>query len=105
MEITFDKKYLQELYETGKTTDKKHRFQPDVVKRYQIRIKALENALGVEELFTLNSLLYKVLDGDKQGVSSIRVNSQYRIEFTVKTNEAKPVITICNVLELSNHYK
>jgi hypothetical protein len=25
MEIKFDKKYLQELYEIGATTDKKHR--------------------------------------------------------------------------------
>ena len=35
MEIKFEKKYLQELYEFGKTTDKKYRFQPDIVKRYQ----------------------------------------------------------------------
>lgn len=32
MEIMFNKKYLRELYESGSTTDKKHRFQPDVVK-------------------------------------------------------------------------
>lgn len=32
MIVTFDKEYLRELYETGKG-DKKHRFQPDIVKR------------------------------------------------------------------------
>ena len=31
----FDKEYLQQLYEEGKTKDKKHRFQPQMVKRYQ----------------------------------------------------------------------
>lgn len=28
MEIHFDKEYLQQLYEEGKTKDKKYRFQP-----------------------------------------------------------------------------
>ena len=35
MEINFDKDYLRQLYEEGKTTDKKHRFQPNIVARYQ----------------------------------------------------------------------
>ena len=37
MEIHFDKEYLQQLYEEGKTKDKKYRFQPQMVKRYQLR--------------------------------------------------------------------
>ena len=38
MEINFDKDYLRQLYEEGITTDKKHRFQPNIVARYQLRI-------------------------------------------------------------------
>lgn len=34
MVVTFDKDYLRELYETGKG-DKKHRFQPEIIKRYK----------------------------------------------------------------------
>ena len=30
---------------------------------------------------------------------------QYRIEFTVKQVATETVVTICNILELSNHYK
>ena len=60
MIVTFDKVYLQELYEQG--------------------------------------------EGDKAGISSIRVNDKYRIEFTVSYLE-EPIVTICNILELSNHYK
>lgn len=41
MEIHFDKEYLQQLYEEGKTKDKKYRFQPQMVKRYQLRHKDL----------------------------------------------------------------
>ena len=50
MEIHFDKEYLQQLYEEGKTKDKKYRFQPQMVKRYQLRIKTLEYVQNIEEL-------------------------------------------------------
>ena len=105
MEINFEKEYLRELYESGKTSDKKHRFQPQIIEKYQLRIKMLEQADSIEELFPINSLHYEVLKGDKAGISSIRVNKQYRIEFTVKQILSETVITICNILELSNHYK
>lgn len=105
MEIKFEKEYLRQLYEEGKTTDKKHRFQPHIIERYQLRIKLLENAQGVEELYAIRSLHYEVLKGKKAGISSIRVNDQYRIEFTIQQLISETVITICNILELSNHYK
>lgn len=105
MEINFDKEYLRELYETGKATNKKYRFQPHVIVRYQLRIKVLEQAQGLEELYPIHSLHYEVLKGNKAGISSIRVNDQYRIEFTVKQVSSETVVTICNILELSNHYK
>lgn len=105
MIVTFEKEYLQELYCTGKSKDKKHRFQPDIVRRYVERINTLKNKESVEALYTMKSLRYEVLKGDKAGISSIRVNDQYRIEFTVMDNGEEPVVTICNILELSNHYK
>lgn len=105
MEIKFDKDYLRQLYEEGKTTDKKHRFQPHIVARYQLRIKVLEQAKSIEELFAITSLHYEVLKGDKAGISSIRVNNQYRIEFTVENVSLESVVTICNILDLSNHYQ
>ncbi len=104
MIVAFEKDYLRELYETGKS-DKKHRFQPDIVKRYKRGIDYLKQVRNIEELFLLPSLHYEVLKGDKAGVSSIRVNDQYRIEFTVEQVSEPIVVTICNIIELSNHYK
>ncbi len=104
MIVAFEKDYLRELYETGKS-DKKHRFQPDIVKRYKRGIDYLKQARNIEELFLLPSLHYEVLKGDKAGVSSIRVNDQYRIEFTVEQVSEPIIVTICNIIELSNHYK
>lgn len=103
MVVTFEREYLKVLYEEGKDS-KKHRFQPTIIQRYKRCIDYLKHAKRVEELFLISSLRYEVLVGDKAGISSIRVNDQYRVEFTVRT-EGEPVITICNILELSNHYK
>ena len=105
MEINFDKKYLQELYEVGKTTGKKYRFQPQIVAKYQKTVAILKSVSRVEDLFRYNSLRYESLKGDKEGIESVRVNDQYRIEFTTTRVVSETVLTICNILELSNHYK
>jgi len=105
MDVTFEKEYLRDLYKTGKTSDKKHRFQPDIVRKYQRCIEILLGAKSIEVLYNIHSLNYEVLRGDKTNISSIRVNNQYRIEFTVKDNGIEPLITVCSILELSNHYK
>ena len=105
MEIKFDKEYLSELYYKGQSDSKKHRFQPQIVKKYQRCIDLLEAATSVETLYQYKALNYEVLKGDKVGISSIRVNEQYRIEFTVTIVETETIVTVCNIIELSNHYK
>jgi proteic killer suppression protein len=105
MLVTFEEQYLEELYMTGKSGDKKHRYQPDVVRRYAKCIYRLQEAITLEDLWKYSSLRYEVLSGDKAGISAVRVNDRYRVEFTVKKAEKEPVITICNILELSNYYK
>jgi proteic killer suppression protein len=105
MEITFEKEYLRELYDTGKTTDKKHRFQPQVATKYRKTIDILESVARTEDLYKFNALRYEVLKGDKKGLESVRVNDQYRIEFKTTQVVSETVVTICNIIELSNHYK
>ena len=105
MEITFDKAYLKELYETGKTGDKKHRFQPQTVRKYRKTIDLLESVSVVEDLFRYNSLHYEVLRSDKAGLESVRVDDRYRIEFKTERVVSETVVTICNIIELSNHYQ
>ena len=105
MYIEFDKEYLKELYTEGKTSDKKHRYQPEVIRGYQKAVSALKRATGVEMLYLLHSLNYEVLQGDKRGISSVRINRKYRLEFTVREVLDEEIITICRLLEISNHYQ
>jgi len=53
----------------------------------------------------LRSLQYEKLTGDKAGLESIRVNDQYRIEIKMTQVVSETVVTVCNIIELSNHYK
>lgn len=104
MIVTFEQAYLKELYENGKTSDKRHRFQPSIVKRYKDKVNYLKQAASKEELYPIKSLHFEALQGDKKGLFSIRVNDQYRIEFSLSENLEEPILTICNITELSNHY-
>ncbi len=104
MKVTFKEKYLQDLYEKGEA-DKKHRFQPNIVRKYGDIVNLMKRERDVLGLFKYKSLNYKKLVGDRAGLSSVRVNDQYRIEFEEYTEENQTVATICNIAKLSNHYR
>jgi len=106
MKVEFEKEYLQELYEHGKTSDKHHRYQPQVVNNYLKCVKYLIKATRIEDLFLINSLNYKRLEGDKKGLSAVRINDKYRLEFHEKIDSNDTFrIEICSLVDITNHYK
>lgn len=104
MEINFNKEYLRDLYKLGQA-DKKHRFQPQIVKKYIRIIDLMRDEDNVLDLTKYKALNYEHHIGDKDGLSSVRINNQYRIEFEEYIQEGQSFATICNITELSNHYK
>ncbi|MDR1021880.1 MAG: type II toxin-antitoxin system RelE/ParE family toxin [Prevotellaceae bacterium] len=105
MIVTFEKEYLRDLYKNGTTANKKHRFQPEIVRKYKHCINLMRCLPDTNALTKYSGLNFEKLQGDKQGILSIRVNLQYRIEFTVMDNGVESVATVCNILKLSNHDK
>ena len=105
MTVTFGQKYLQELYTDGQASDKHHRFQPQIVSKYVKVVNLMKQQENVLGLTRFGSLHYEKLHGNNEGLSSVRVNDQYRIEFEESLEEGKQIATICNIIELSNHYK
>lgn len=103
MEIKFDKEYLEELYNDGKASNKKYRFQPQVIKKYQKRVDTLASVTRIEELFTLNSLNFEAMGSSDS--YSIRIDYHYRLEFQVSNSELEPIVTICLITEITNHYQ
>ncbi len=63
------------------------------------------NVSDVTALYKYKGLNFEKLSGSKKELCSIRVNNQYRIEFIVTEMQGEIVTTICNIIELSNHYK
>ncbi len=105
MKIVFEKEYLEELYVTGKAKSKKYRFQKEIIHKYKQTIDKLRVADKIEDLFLFKSLNYEKLIGDKKGLSSVKVNQKYRIEFKHYQQGTEPhIISICSIIELSNHY-
>ena len=105
MVIKFAEEYLRELYIFGKCSSKKHRFQPEIVGKYVKTINILESVNSTKDLYRYNSANYEILHGNKQDLESVRVNDKYRIIFKFNKVISETEITICDILELSNHYK
>lgn len=105
MKVFFDKDYLQNLYENGDSGDKKNRFQPGVIKKYTKIVDLMFTSPNVLSLAQYNSLHYEKLLGDKAGLSSVRVNDKYRIEFEENIEGTETIANIVNITELSNHYQ
>jgi proteic killer suppression protein len=99
MEVIFEQEYLYEMYREGKTTDKRHRFQPEIIKKYKRVVQLMLFLDSVPDLARYNALRYEKLKGDKAGLSSVRVNDQYRIEFREKTTGEQTIATICAITE------
>ena len=60
----------------------------------------------MEDLFLIKSLNYEKLKGVKDGLSSVRINDQYRLEFYEISNPNNVFeIEICELRDITNHYK
>lgn len=105
MVVTFEKDYLKELYENGQASDKKHRFQPQIVRKYTQVINLMMEQTNVQGLTQYGGLHYEHLHGDKEGLSSVKVNNQYRIEFREIIQGEETIAEVVSITDLSNHYK
>ncbi|SDO54992.1 proteic killer suppression protein [Prevotella communis] len=105
MIVTFEEDYLRELYEDGQASDKKHRFQPQIIKKYTRVVDLMMGEANVMGLTKYGGLHYEHLHGDKEGLSSVKVNDQYRIEFREILEGDKTIAEMVSLTELSNHYK
>lgn len=80
-------------------------FSLKLSKKYARVIDIMIAQPNILALMKFNSLNYEKLIGDKAGISSVRVNDQYRIEFEERCEGTETIATICNITDLTNHYK
>lgn len=105
MEIEFDQEYLEELYYYGRTSNKKYRFQPEIIRNYVEIVYTLKIVTRVEDLYLLKGLHYEKKHGNLAGVEAVWINKQFRLEFISPTEDWQDKKrTICRLLRISNHY-
>ncbi|MBQ4018137.1 MAG: type II toxin-antitoxin system RelE/ParE family toxin [Paludibacteraceae bacterium] len=102
MDVVFQKDYLSDLYYTGKTSDKQHRYQPEIVRKYVRVVGILEAVSRMEDLFRFNSLNFEALDN---GYYSVRIDYHYRLVFQMEAKPEEIVLSICKLEDITNHYK
>ncbi len=105
MNITSDDEALFELYEKGKTSDKRYRRLPiQVIKGYKKAVDYMKAARRIEDLYRLKGLNYEALHGDRKGQESVRCNDTWRLIFQSSPADGCIIITEIELLEISHHY-
>lgn len=106
MDIEFRETYLQDLYESKKTTDKRFKSNPQLVEQYIKTVNKLKSVSKIEQLYQLKSLHYEKKQGNLKGKSAVYINKQFRLIFEEIPDENPPnEIRILALEEISKHYE
>lgn len=94
MEVEFAKKELERL-----ATDPTYTagYPPEVVKMFRRRIQFIVAAPNDLALRNQRSLRYEKLKGPRADQRSIRLNQQWRIILTVRTEQEQRLVTILDI--------
>lgn len=103
MQVSFANEYLEKLYHQQKLPGKP-KYDKAVIAVYIRRVDQFIAVENSNELRQFKSLHFEALKGDKQGLYSVRVNQQYRIEFRLNY-DAGEQMEIVTIEDLSNHYR
>ena len=105
MNVEFEDKALEDLFLTGRTSDKKYkRLSQDIVKRYVKVVNYLRAASRIEDLFLIKSLHYEKKMGDLKDIEAVWINDQYRLLFR-GSPDAQGIIVNALLTEISKHYE
>ena len=105
MNIVFEDRAFEELFESGRTDAKQYkRLSADIVKRYVKVVNYLKAARRVEDLFLIKSLHYEKKEGTLKGIEAVWINDQYRLLFR-STPDEKGIRVNALLSEISKHYE
>ena len=98
MEIQFKTKKLEKQYISSNEAIKAYGLQ--VAKKYISRINILQSAKSLEDLYSIPTLKFHPLTGDRKGEYAISLTGYYRLIIT-KDGET---FDIAKIEEVSKHY-
>lgn len=97
MQVSFRNRTLQERYEDANKGTRA--WGPQVARRYIQRINQIEAMPTFDSLFSLRSLRFHPLKGNRQGQYALTIVGRYRL--IVEQTDASDTVLVS---EVSNHY-
>ena len=105
MNITSEDEALLELFENGKTSDKKYKRLPiAVIKGYVKAVNKMRAATRIEDIMHDKELNYERLHGDRKHQESVRCDRTWRLIFQSSPADGSIIITEIELIEISHHY-
>ncbi len=101
MDFEFRNKELVKLYTTGRS--RKYKLQPEVIKRFVMRIRQIEGANGIYDLWQTVAIKFKRLKGF-QNRYSLRIDKKWRLEIEVEWEDEQQTTGKVYIIEVSLHY-
>jgi len=102
MQVLFRTIELQHLYLIPVENIKgKLPFQKSLIQQYKNRITLLESIEKITDLYSFKSLHFEKLKANKSGLSSIRLNDQYRLIVQFLNEDVVKIL----IIEISKHYE
>ena len=98
MEIRFKTKKLEKQYISSNEAIKAYGLQ--VAKKYITRINILQSANSFEDLYSMPTLKFHPLTGDRKGEYAISLTGYYRLIIT----QDGETFDIAKIEEVSKHY-
>lgn len=91
MRLEFATNDLERLYAELAFTS---RLPPEVVKAYRMRCQFMESTHDERDLLVFRAWRFEHLKGDRKGQCSIRLNDQWRLVFTLRTEGGERIARI-----------
>ncbi len=101
MQIEFENKKLQDLYEKG--ASRKYHLEPRLIDKFFMRIQQLEAAVTIYDLMKTASLKFERMKSTADQFS-IRLNQEYRLEFRISFDNKNKTKGKVYIREISKHY-
>lgn len=101
MEFRFENKDLEKLYTSGKS--RKYRLSEDIIDKFFARIRQIESANDIYDLWNDKGLNFEKLKGH-DSIYSMRLKLKYRLEMLVEWKSADQRTGAFIILDITNHY-
>lgn len=96
MDVDFDDDSLRRL-----ETDREHNggYAPEVVKAFRKRMQFIRAVPDERDFYSMRSLNFEKLKGDREGQYSIRLNLQWRLILRLEKRESGKVVVVISITD------